>query len=118
MRLEGLQLGGGASVSLPPVKGPLQVQPTGSEEGAACQAVTGLVLAQPSAILCAGVHARVHICKEAREVHAGCFPKLVFHSSFTFFETGFLNCRASSIWMKPQGSNLTSGCWDYVSVGI
>lgn len=65
MQLE-YQVGGRASVSLPPVKGPLQVQPMGSKEGAACQAVTGLVLAQPSAILCAGVHARVHICKEAR----------------------------------------------------
>lgn len=74
MRLE-YQGGGGASVSS-------QVQSMGFEEGAACQAVSGLVLVQPSAISSAGVYARMHICKEARGSMLGiflsCFSSKIF----------------------------------------
>lgn len=73
----------------------------GSEEGDVCQAVTGLVLAPPSAISCVGVCARVRV-----------------------FETGFLTepyvaLHQFACWPVSL-KNLLSPlhCWDDVGVGI
>lgn len=62
----------------------------GCEEWAACQAVSGLVLAQPSAISRAGVYARVHICKEARGSMLGVFFSYFSSKFLKFSRRGFL----------------------------